>query len=126
MNTIAHPINKVKNSIATQSSSMNPVQKSLVVGGIAASLLLFFYLAATQPMMQPVLLLIGLALGFTLFHARFGFTSAFRRMMSVGNGQAMRAHMLMLAVAVTLSPQSWLLAYRSSVLIQQVMFRRSE
>ncbi|MFB9860501.1 YeeE/YedE family protein [Salinicoccus siamensis] len=81
---------------------MNPVQKSLVGGGIAASLLLFIYLAATQSMMQPVLLLIGLALGFTLFHARFGFTSAFRRMMSVGNGQAMRAHMLMLAAAVTL------------------------
>ncbi|WP_264755946.1 YeeE/YedE family protein [Psychrobacter sp. YP14] len=53
-------------------------------------------------MAQPMLLIIGLLLGYTLFHARFGFTSAFRRMTSVGNGQALRAHMLMLAVAVTL------------------------
>lgn len=41
-------------------------------------------------------------LGYTLLHARFGFTSAFRRLASVGNGQAIRSHMLMLAVAVTL------------------------
>src|SRR5690606_16204811 len=57
---------------------------------------------ATQHISQPILLIIGLLLGYTLFHARFGFTSAFRRLASVGNGQAMRAHMLMLAVAVTL------------------------
>src|SRR5690606_8016502 len=60
------------------------------------------YLFATQHVSQPMLLGIGLLLGYTLFHARFGFTSAFRRMMSVGNGQAMRSHMLMLAIAVTL------------------------
>src|SRR5690606_26729575 len=60
------------------------------------------YLLATQQISQPMLLIIGLLLGYTLFHARFGFTSAFRRLASVGNGQAMRAHMLMLAVAVTL------------------------
>ncbi|MCR6096465.1 YeeE/YedE family protein [Salipaludibacillus agaradhaerens] len=45
---------------------------------------------------------LGLLLGFTLFHARFGFTSAFRRLLTVGNGEAIRAHMVMLAVAVTL------------------------
>ncbi len=51
---------------------------------------------------QGMLLWLGLLLGFTLFHARFGFTSAFRRFMAVGNGEAIRAHMLMLAVASTL------------------------
>src|SRR5690606_17869021 len=61
---------------------------------------------------QTILLVIGLLLGYTLFHARFGFTSAFRRMMSVGNGQAMRSHMLMLAVAVTLFAP--ILAYGST------------
>ena len=31
------------------------------------------------------LLLIGGGLGFTLFHSRYGFTSAFRQLLSVGN-----------------------------------------
>lgn len=45
---------------------------------------------------------LGLALGFVLFHSRFGFTSAWRQLASVGQGAALRAHMLMLAVAVIL------------------------
>ncbi len=52
--------------------------------------------------MQPVLMVLGLLLGFTLFHARFGFTSAFRRLMSVGNGEAIRAHMVMLGTATVI------------------------
>ncbi|WP_342739396.1 YeeE/YedE family protein [Salipaludibacillus aurantiacus] len=58
------------------------------------------YLIAGAPM--AVLSVFGLVLGFTLFHARFGFTSAFRRFVAVGNGEALRAHMVMLAVAITL------------------------
>jgi len=45
---------------------------------------------------------LGLALGFTLFHSRFGFTSAWRQVVAVGQGVALRAHMLMLAVACLL------------------------
>ena len=81
---------------------MKDLQKTLIVGGVIVGLLLLAYLLATEHISQSLLLGIGLLLGYTLFHARFGFTGAFRRMMSVGNGQAMRAHMLMLAVAVTL------------------------
>ncbi|MCD2136740.1 YeeE/YedE family protein [Salinicoccus halitifaciens] len=77
-------------------------QKLLIGGGILVSLVLFIYLAVTQVIIQPVLLVIGLLLGYTLFHARFGFTSAFRRLMSVGNGEALRAHMLMLGAATVL------------------------
>src|SRR5699024_4800819 len=77
-------------------------QKVLIGGGILVSLVLFIYLAIAQSMMQPVLLVIGLLLGYTLFHARFGFTSAFRRLMSVGNGEAIRAHMVMLGAATIL------------------------
>ncbi|WP_306301264.1 YeeE/YedE thiosulfate transporter family protein [Thalassobacillus sp. C254] len=51
---------------------------------------------------MALLLWIGLLLGYTLFHSRFGFTSAFRRFLAVGNGEAIRAHMVMLAVASTL------------------------
>src|SRR5699024_1522061 len=82
--------------------ALHAPQKTLITGGILVSLVLLIYLAVTQSAMQPVLLILGLLLGYTLFHARFGFTSAFRRLMSVGNGQALRAHMVMLAVAVTL------------------------
>lgn len=77
-------------------------QKLLIGGGILVSLVLFMYLAITQSIIQPVLLVIGLLLGYTLFHARFGFTSAFRRLMSVGNGEAIRAHMVMLGTATVL------------------------
>ena len=37
-----------------------------------------------------------------LFHSRFGFTSAWRQLVAVRQGKALRAHMLMLAVACTL------------------------
>ncbi len=83
-------------------NDLNRTQSSLVLGGVITVAILFVYLVFTEKMAQPLLLLIGVFLGYTLFHARFGFTSAFRRIMSVGNGQALRSHMLMLAVAVTL------------------------
>jgi uncharacterized protein len=48
------------------------------------------------------LLLIGGGLGFALFHSRFGFTSAFRQLVSVGNASGLRAHALLLGTAATL------------------------
>ena len=45
---------------------------------------------------------LGLTLGVVLFHSRFGFTSAWRQLVAVGQGRALRAHMLMLAVACLL------------------------
>ncbi|HSJ37008.1 MAG TPA: YeeE/YedE family protein [Planococcus sp. (in: firmicutes)] len=100
--TTVQPVNDTKGPIARDSLVLNPPQKILIAGGALTALLILVYLLATQHISQPLLLVIGLLLGYTLFHARFGFTSAFRRMASVGNGQAMRSHMLMLAVAVTL------------------------
>lgn len=90
-----------KNDNSTTKELNNP-QMPLIYGGLVVAIILFIYLLFTQTLAQPVLLVIGLLLGYTLFHARFGFTSAFRRLASVGNGQALRSHMLMLAVAVTL------------------------
>ncbi len=46
-----------------------------------------------------VLLALGLSFGVALYHARFGFTSAWRRLVAVGQGEGLRAHALMLAVA---------------------------
>lgn len=103
MTTIkVQPVNEAKGPIERDDLLLNPPQQILIAGGVVVALLLFAYLLATQHISQSILLGIGLLLGFTLFHARFGFTSAFRRMASVGNGQAMRSHMLMLAIAVTL------------------------
>lgn len=100
--TQVQPVNDTKGPIARDSLALNDPQKALIAGGIIVGFLLLVYLLATQHVSQSMLLVIGLLLGYTLFHARFGFTSAFRRIASVGNGQAMRSHMLMLAVAVSL------------------------
>ncbi|WP_099305083.1 YeeE/YedE family protein [Bacillus sp. Marseille-P3800] len=85
-----------------ETKPLNPPQRLLVIIGILVSVILTVFLAITQHIVQPLLAVIGIGLGFTLFHARFGFTSAFRRLASVGNGQSLRAHMLMLAVACLL------------------------
>ncbi|MEL3973358.1 YeeE/YedE family protein [Rossellomorea oryzaecorticis] len=101
MGSYVQPIDETKGP-KKGSTELNPPQTSLVAGGLVVAAILGIYLLFTQEIAQTVLLVLGLLLGYTLFHARFGFTSAFRRVMSVGNGQALRSHMLMLAVAVTL------------------------
>jgi uncharacterized membrane protein YedE/YeeE len=49
-----------------------------------------------------VLLGIGLLLGAALFHARFGFTGAWRQLVAVGQTAGARAHVVMLATAAVL------------------------
>jgi len=49
-----------------------------------------------------LLFLIGAGLGFALYHAAFGFTGAYRTFFVTGRSGAVRAQMLMLAVAVAL------------------------
>lgn len=73
----------------------------VVVGLVLAVLLAWGVSRVASPIMVGASVL-GLALGFTLFHSRFGFTSAWRQLVSVGQGVALRAHMLMLAVACVL------------------------
>lgn len=81
---------------------LNPMQKPQAAAGIIIAILLFAAIVQTANWTQGVLFTIGLALGVTLLYARFGFTSAFRRLMSVGNVQGLQAHMIMLAVASAL------------------------
>ncbi|KMY52954.1 membrane protein [Bacillus sp. FJAT-27231] len=78
---------------------LNPMQKPLASAGIVIALILLAVIVNVTTWTQGVLFIIGLALGVTLLYARFGFTSAFRRLMSVGNVQGLQAHMIMLAVA---------------------------
>ncbi|MFK3721507.1 YeeE/YedE family protein [Pseudomonas fulva] len=51
---------------------------------------------------QVLLLLLGAALGLTLYHAAFGFTSAWRVFINERRGAGLRAQMVMLALAVLL------------------------
>lgn len=77
-------------------------QKLFIIGGLVAAIILSFVSIGVAGIQQGILFWIALALGYTLFHARFGFTTAFRQLISVGSGKALRAHMLMMAVACTL------------------------
>lgn len=51
---------------------------------------------------QAVLLALGVGLGVALFHSRFGFTSAWRQLVAVGNGAGLRAHAVLLGTTATL------------------------
>ncbi len=73
----------------------------LVVAGLLAVGLTWF-VWASYGAKQGVLLVLGLALGLALFHSRFGFTSAWRQLIAVGNGEGLRAHTLLLGTAATL------------------------
>lgn len=79
-----------------------PPQARIVLVGIAVAVVLGTYLFAAKGQVTGLLFLVGLSLGFVLFHSRFGFTSAWRQLVAVRQGKALRAHMLMLAVACTL------------------------
>ena len=81
---------------------MPSVQRGPLAIGSVIAVLLGIATAAVGGWRMLVLYVIGLAFGLVLFHARFGFTSAWRQLVSVGQGHALRAHMLMLAVACAL------------------------
>ncbi len=91
-----------KSKPTTVVTELSPMQKPLFAGGVIAAVILLLAIVLTTNWTQGVLFMIGLALGMTLLYARFGFTSAFRRLVSVGNVQGLQAHMLMLAIASTL------------------------
>jgi uncharacterized membrane protein YedE/YeeE len=72
--------------------------------GIAALLILAgaLYLAQAVNGRQAALYIVGALLGVTLYHAAFGFTSAWRVFIADGRGAGLRAQMVMLAVGVAL------------------------
>jgi uncharacterized membrane protein YedE/YeeE len=76
-----------------------PQRRPLLVGG-ALTIALVATLASTQGAQKATLAVVGLGLGIALFHSRFGFTSAWRQLVAVGQGRALQAHMVMLAIAV--------------------------
>jgi hypothetical protein len=79
-----------------------PVQAELVV--VAAGLLLtgLIWLGPHYSLNQAALFMVGAGCGLVLYHAAFGFTTAFRVFVSAGDGRGLRAQMLMMAVATLL------------------------
>ncbi len=61
-----------------------------------------WYLAQVVGPTQAALYVVGALLGVALYHAAFGFTSAWRVFIADGRGAGLRAQMLMLAVGVVL------------------------
>ncbi|WP_406689104.1 YeeE/YedE family protein [Saccharopolyspora sp. ID03-671] len=79
-----------------------PAQRGVVAIGIAVAVVLGLAVVNAAGWKMLVVYLISLGLGLVLFHSRFGFTSAWRQLITVGQGRAIRAHMLMLGVAAVL------------------------
>jgi len=61
-----------------------------------------WYLATAGGINQSALYVVGALLGVALYHAAFGFTSAWRVFIADGRGAGLRAQMLMLAIGVAL------------------------
>jgi uncharacterized membrane protein YedE/YeeE len=72
--------------------------------GVSLLLILLgaWYLAQSVSPKQSALYVVGALLGVSLYHAAFGFTSAWRVFIADGRGAGLRAQMLMLAVGVAL------------------------
>jgi uncharacterized membrane protein YedE/YeeE len=83
-------------------SAAPPAQRGTALVGAALAAVLVGTTLVTQGVPQASLLLLGLGLGFALFHARFGFTSGWRQLVAVGQGKALRAHTLLLAATAIL------------------------
>ena len=64
------------------------------------SVLFALYLTNTYGWRQAALFAVGLSAGVILYHAAFGFTAAWREVVTTGRGAGLRAQMVMLGVAV--------------------------
>ncbi|GLW63193.1 membrane protein [Actinomadura rubrobrunea] len=79
-----------------------PVRRVPLLVASLVSVALTAYVWTRHGAKPGVLLLLGLGLGVALFHSRFGFTSAWRQLIAVGNGTGLRAHALLLGATATL------------------------
>jgi uncharacterized membrane protein YedE/YeeE len=92
-------------SIATTPSSL-PGRADINARPLGIALLLIvlgaLYLSQAVSAKIATLFVVGALLGISLYHAAFGFTSAWRVFIADGRGAGLRAQMLMLAVGVAL------------------------
>lgn len=88
--------------IALPQRAFPHVQNGVVVIALAAIAAIAVAAAAAASWKMAALALTGAALGVVLYHAIFGFTSAFRVLISDSRSAGIRAQMIMLAIACTL------------------------
>lgn len=79
---------------------MLPMNRRPVGIGVIAGIVLTVYLAQSFGWRQGALFVVGFGAGIVLYHAAFGFTSAWRRTIRSGRSAGLRAQLLMLAVTV--------------------------
>ena len=72
--------------------------RTVGLGALAAAVI-GWYAYQRYGVARAGLLGLGLLLGVALFHARFGFVSAWRQLVAVGQGRGLQAHALMIGVA---------------------------
>ncbi|WP_372831447.1 YeeE/YedE family protein [Pontibacterium sp.] len=91
------------NTAVTDTSAVKSIESKLIL--IVSFALLgggLLWLQQEVSEKQALLLLVGTLLGITLYHAAFGFTTAWRNFIINRRGKGLRAQMLMLAVGVCL------------------------
>ncbi|HEV7931473.1 MAG TPA: YeeE/YedE family protein [Actinomadura sp.] len=92
----------VTSSPPPAAEGLKPVDRIPLLVAALGSAALTAYVWSRHGAKPGVLLLLGLGLGVALFHSRFGFTSAWRQLVAVGNGTGLRAHALLLGTTATL------------------------
>jgi uncharacterized membrane protein YedE/YeeE len=85
---------------AAPTPKLPEINRSVVAISSALLLVGTVWLAETVSWRQGVLFLVGAGAGVSLYHASFGFTSAWRVFLADRRGAGLRAQMLMLALAV--------------------------
>ena len=70
--------------------------------GLVSSIFLVYFLKEIINFQHSLIFVIGLLLGFTLYHASFGFTGGWRNFIEKSDSSALRAQFLMLAFAILL------------------------
>lgn len=95
-------MNRVVEASPAQLATSYSGEKSPNVQVVGAAILLSIagtlYLLETVHRRQAALYLVGIILGIVLYHAAFGFTTAWREFLLDGRGAGLRAHMLLLAL----------------------------
>ena len=76
------------------------LNRPVVISGMVISILILMLLSTEYGWRQSALLSVGLAAGIILYHAAFGFTSAWRVFFTHRLGAGLRAQMIMLAITV--------------------------
>lgn len=89
-------------TIGAQTRGPRPARPRVVGGAAILVLAGAAWIGTSYHLTQAALFLVGAGCGLVLYHAAFGFTTAFRVLVVSGHGSGLRAQMLMLAVATVL------------------------